>query len=112
MCKCRRKNHIVYDITSDGTNLILSVTNSTNIGNNQRFIFYFPKRLMGVIGSIVNGSPQPVLVNVNGVNIQLIDSNKQAVLSNQIPNRSDGRYIVPLTGEPYIQLYYPECVRF
>ena len=112
MCICRRRNHKVYDVTSNGTNLILSVTNSTNIGNNQRFVFYYPKRLMGVVGSVINGAPLPVLVNVNGDDIQLIDSNKQAILSNRIPNRADGRYIVPETGEPYIQLFYPECVRF
>lgn len=112
MCKCKRKNHIVYDITSDGTNLILSVTNSTNIGGNERFVFYFPKCRRETISDVVTGAPLPVLVNINSVNVQLIDSNGQAVLSNRVPKRSDGRYIVPETGEPFIRLFYPECVRF
>ncbi len=111
MCRCRRKNHIVYNVTSDGTNVTLFVSNSTNIGNNERFIFYFPKCAVR-IRDVVTGSPLPVLVNVDGVDIQLIDSNGQAILSNRVPRRADGRYIVPETGEPYIRLFYPECVRF
>ena len=34
MCKCNKRNHVVYNITSNATNLILSVSNSTNIGDN------------------------------------------------------------------------------
>ena len=112
MCKCNKRNHIVYNITSNDTNLILSVSNSTNIGDNERFVFYFPNCRRQTIRSVITGEPLPVLVNVNGVNVQLIDSNGQAVLSNRVPRRADGRYIVPETGEPFIQLFYPECVRF
>ena len=108
--KCR-KNHIVYNVTSNGTNVILSVSDSTNVGDGERFVFYFP-RCSKTIQSVVTGAPLPVLINVNGVNVQLIDSNQQAVESYRVPRRSDGRYIVPETGEPYVQLFYPECVRF
>lgn len=108
-CNCR-KLHRVFDVTATDTNLVLSVSNSTNIGDNERFKFYFPKSLKHAIGAVITGAPLPVLVNVNGVNVQLIDSNQQAVLSNRVPIRSDGRYIVPETGEPYIQLFYPNCV--
>ena len=112
MCKCNKRNHVVYNITSNATNLILSVSNSTNIGDNERFIFYFPNCRRQTIRSVITGAPLPVLVNVNGVDVQLIYSNCQAVLSNRVPRRADGRYIVPETGEPFIQLFYPECVRF
>ena len=109
MCNCNRFDHRVYNITSNGTNLILSVSNSTNIGANERFVFYFP-RCSKTIKSVVTGAPLPVLVNVNGANVQVLDSNEQAVLSYNVPRRSDGRYIVPETGEPYIQLFYPDEV--
>ena len=68
-----RCTHRVIDITADGTNLILTVANSTNIGNNERFKFYFP-RCAQRISNVVTGAPLPVLVNVNGVNVQLIDA--------------------------------------
>ena len=111
MIKCCRKSHRVFDITATDTNLILSVSNSTNIGDNERFKFYFPKSLKGAIGANITGAPLPVLVTVNGVDVQLIDTNGQAVLSNRVPIRSDGRYIVPATGEPYVLLYYSSCMR-
>ena len=111
MIKCCRNSHRVFDITATDTNLILSVSNSTNIGDNERFKFYFPKSLKGAIGANITGAPLPVLVTVNGVEVQLIDTNGQAVLSNRVPIRSDGRYIVPATGEPYVLLYYSSCMR-
>ncbi len=101
-------SHRVIDITSDGTNLILTVANSTNIGNNERFKFYFP-RCGQRIRNVVTGAPLPVLVNVNGVNVQLIDIYDRAVSSNRIPRRADGQYVVPATGEPFVRLYYPKC---
>lgn len=110
MCNCNRFNHRVYNITSNATNLILSVSNSTNIGDNERFVFYFPRCRRQTIKSVITGAPLPVLVNVNGVNVQVLDSNQEAVLSNNVPRRSDGRYIVPETGEPFIQLFYPDEV--
>ncbi len=109
MCNCNRLNHRVYNITSNGTNLILSVSNSTNIGENERFVFYFPQ-CGKKIRNVITGAPLPVLVTVNGVNVQVLDSNQEALLSNNVPRRSDGRYIVPETGEPYIQLFYPDEV--
>jgi hypothetical protein len=104
-CLC---SHRVINITTDGTNLILTVSNSTNVGNNERFKFYFP-RCSQRISNVITGAPLPVLVNVNGANVQLIDSYGRAVLSNRIPRRADGQYVVPTTGEPFVRLYYPKC---
>lgn len=102
--------HRVLNISATTTNLVLNVSNSTNIGNGERFKFYFPRCRTQRISDVITGAPLPVLINVNGANIQLINANKQAVLSNKVPRRSDGRYIVPTTGEPYIQLYNsPAC---
>jgi hypothetical protein len=108
---CCRNSHRVFDVTATATNLILSVSNSTNIGDNERFKFYFPKSQRGIIGANITSAPLPVLISVNGADVQLIDTNGQAVLSNRIPIRSDGRYIVPAIGDPYVLLYYPNCMR-
>lgn len=97
--------HRVFDISATATNLVLTVSNSTNIGNGERFKFYFPRCGAQRISDVITGTPLPVLINVNGTNVQLINANRQAVLSNRVPRRSDGRYIVPATGEPYVQLY-------
>lgn len=102
--KCKYRNHLVYDLSATDTNLILFISNSTNIGDNERFIFYFPQCVKR-IKDVITGAPLPVLLNVNGVNVQLLDSNLQPVLSNRVPRRSDGRYIVPETGEPYVRLF-------
>lgn len=110
MTNCLNFLHRVIEISATTTNLVLNVSNSTNIGNGERFKFYFPRHRTQRISDVITGAPLPVLINVNGANVQLIDSNKQAVLSNRVPRRSDGRYIVPSTGEPYVQLYYlPGC---
>lgn len=101
--------HRVFEVTATDTNLVLFVSNSTNIGNGERFTFYFPKCKRGAIGAVITGAPLPTLININGVNVQLIDSNNQAVDSNEIPRRSDGVYIVPTTGEPFVKLFYQQC---
>lgn len=100
--------HRVIDITATEANLVLTVANSTNIGNGERFKFYFPQ-CGDRISDVVTGAPLPVLVNVNGVNVQLIDAFGRAVFSNRVPRRSDGQYIVPATGAPYVRLFYPKC---
>lgn len=107
-CYCKHA-HRVFEVTATDTNLVLLVSNSTNIGNGERFTFYFPKSMRGAIGAVITGAPLPVLINVNGVNVQLIDSNNQAVNSNEVPRRSDGVYVVPTTGEPFVKLFFKQC---
>ena len=105
MINCCKHLHRVYDITVTATNVILLVCNSTNIGENERFVLYLPKSIRRIINATLTAGPLPVLINVNGADIQLIDVNNQAVESFNIPRRSDGIYIVPETGEPFVKLF-------
>lgn len=102
-------SHRVSTVTSTGTNLVLTVSDSTNIGNGQRFDFYFPR--FREIGNVITAAPLPTLINVNGANVQLINRFDESVLSNMIPRRSSGVYIVPAIGAPYVKLFNtPFCV--
>lgn len=103
-------SHKVENITTTETNVVLTVTDSTNISSLDKFSFYFPR--YKTIGSVVTGEPLPVLISVNGANVPVYDKNYQALLSDKIPRRSQGRYIVPDTGSAYVILYNTplECI--
>jgi len=105
MMNCCKHAHRVYDVTVTDTNVILSVFNSTNIGENERFVFYLPKPIRRIINASITAGSLPVLINVNGENVQLINVNNKAVESSNIPRRSDGIYITPVTGEPFVKLF-------
>lgn len=96
-------SHRVENITANTTNLILTVSDSTNISPYERFDFYFPE--YKTIKSVITAEPLPVLININGTNVTANDKNGQPLESDKIPRRSMGRYIVPETGTPYVVLY-------
>ncbi|MBR5012837.1 MAG: hypothetical protein IKY15_02745 [Clostridia bacterium] len=102
MCnyKC---SHRVETITATATNLVLTVSESTNISNYERFDFYFP--CYRSIGSVVTGDPLPVQVNINGVVVDVLNRFGEPLQSNRVPRRSKGTYIVPETGDPYLILH-------
>ena len=96
-------SHRVETITATDTNLVLTVSDSTNISPYERFDFYFPD--FKTIRSVITGAPLPVLISVNGTNVTVYNKNFEILESDEIPRRSMGRYIVPETGTPYIVLY-------
>lgn len=100
MCKC---SHRVETITVNDTNVVLTVSNSTNIGNYAKFDFYFPK--CKSLRRLVTGEPLAVLINVNGENVPLYNRYSIALLSDRVPRRSCGTYIVPESGSAYVILH-------
>ena len=96
-------SHKVELITATATNLVLTVTNSTNISNYEPFNFYFP--CFRSISSVVTGDPLPVQINVNGVAVSVYNRFAEPLQSNRVPRRSKGTYIVPTTGDPYVILH-------
>ena len=105
-----RCSHRVENVTATAANVILTVSESTNISPFERFDFYFPQ--CEGIGNIVTGEPLPVLISVNGANITVLDKNGLPLDSDKVPRRSQGRYIVPDAGTPYVILYntpYDRC---
>jgi hypothetical protein len=99
-CKC---SHVVETITATATNLVLTVSESTNISNYEPFNFYFPK--FRDIQSVVTGDPLPVQINVNGVAVDVLNRFGEPLQSNRVPRRSKGTYIIPETGAPYVILH-------
>ena len=96
-------SHRVETITATATNVVLTVSDSTNISNYDDFDFYFPK--FRTIRSVVTGDPLPVQINVNGVDVDVLNRFAEPLQSNRVPRRSCGTYIVPETGDPYVILH-------
>ena len=97
--------HIVETATYvAGTSLTLTVTNSTNVGDGDTFIFRCPV----TIRDNITFSPVPVLLEVNGVsNIPLKNKFGQPVQSDRVPKRAFGYYIADSASEtpaPYVIL--------
>lgn len=89
------------------TSLTLTVTNSTNISNGDLFIFRCPV----TVRDNITGAPVPVFVSLNGSTTATPIKNKFGIqiLSDRVPKRAFGYYVVPpTTGEetasPYVIL--------
>ena len=95
--------HRVETVTATATNVVLTVTDSTNISEYEEFNFYFP--CYRSIGNVVIGDPLPVQINVNGVAVNVLNRFGEPLQSNRVPRRSKGTYIVPATGAPYVILH-------
>lgn len=106
MCIC--KNHCLETAVSNGTNIILTVTNSTNINSLDCFNFSAGCKC---VADIVTGAPIPVLINVNGTDVMLLNKYCLPILSNRVPRRSRGAYVVPASEKPYVILFDTPCCK-
>lgn len=99
MCNCRCNNnvHRVVTATFNGTNVALTLTDSTDIGNKEPFNIIVCKP----ISSLVTGSPVPVVASINGVaTVPLRDAYGLPLMSNKVPwGKTCGTYIVDESGE-------------
>ena len=99
MCNCRCNNtHRVLTVTyTADTNITLTLTNSTDIGNKQPFNIAVYKP----ISSLVTGAPVPVVANINGVaTVSLRDRLGLPLMSNRVPRGvTCGTYVVDDSGE-------------
>lgn len=97
--------HFVETVVNVGATLQLITTNSTNISNLTPYYF----KRTGEISSVPT-APIPVTVGVNGTFVALNNKYGQQIMSDKIPRRAVGMYIVPETGDPYvILLTTPAC---
>ena len=83
--------HIVETATYvAGTSLTLTVTNSTNVGDGDIFIFRCPV----TVRDNITGVPVPVYANINGVaTIPVRNKFGQQIQSDRVPKRAFGYYI-------------------
>lgn len=105
--RCNRQCHKVETVTATATNVVLTVTNSTNISSLECFNFSVGCKN---ISDVVTGAPLPVQITVNGTAVNLLNKYSLPILSNRVPCRSRGAYVVPTTGDPYVILFdTPGC---
>lgn len=107
MCNCDKSCHKLETAISNGTNVILTVSNSNNISSLDCFNI---STCCKSVSDVVTGSPIPVLITVNGTNVALVNRYSLPILSNRVPFRSRGAYVVPDSGSPYVILFdTPKC---
>ena len=96
MCNCNY-NHRVVTATYSGTNVALTLTNSTDIGSKEPFNIIVCKP----ISSLVTSAPVPVVANINGVaTVPLRDRLGLPLMSNKVPKgKTCGTYVVDDSGE-------------
>lgn len=88
--------HRVTDVTVNDTNVILTVTDSNNIGSLERFNLICKKP----ISALVTGTPLAVQINVNGVVANVKNAFGLPLMSNVVPwGLTCGRYVVEGEGE-------------
>lgn len=107
MCNCNNV-HKVQTATVSGSNLVLAVTNSTNISSLDCFKLLVCKN----IGATVTTAPIPVQITINGTAVALNNKYGVQIYSNELPCRKMycGSYVVPSTGSPYVILFNtPSC---
>lgn len=94
---CNCNFHRVVTATYSGTNVALTLTNSTDIGNKEAFNIAVYKP----ISSLVTGAPVPVVADINGVaTVPLRDAYGLPLMSNRVPRgKTFGTYIVDDSGE-------------
>lgn len=106
MCNCKNNTHCVENVTVTDTNVALTVTNSTNISS----LECFNLKVNGCISNRVSGAPLPVQIVVNGTAVSLLNKYSLPILSNRVPRRAKGAYVVPTSGTPYVILFTtPRC---
>ena len=108
MCNCNNKIHCLETVTVTDTNVALTVTNSTNIRSLECFHFNAGCKC---ISDFVTGSPLPVQIIVNGTAVSLLNKYSLPILSNRVPRRAKGAYVVPDGGTPYVILFTTPCCK-
>ena len=95
--------HRVMTVTNTGTTIELTLTDSTNIGDMERFNMVCKK----TVGALVTTAPIPVTAVINGASVSVRNIYGQTLLSDVVPwGPSFGRYIVDDSGA-YLWLKTP-----
>lgn len=105
---CNNRNSLVVQtVTVTETNVALTVTNSSDRSSLDNFVFKTGDKS---VASVVTGSPLSVQIIINGTAVSLLNRYSLPILSNRVPRRSRGAYVVPASGTPYVILFdTPYC---
>lgn len=108
-CNCNNNKHCLETATSNGTNVVLTVSDSNNISSLDCFYFATGCKC---VSDVVTGAPLPVQIIVNGTAVSLLNKYSLPILSNRVPRRSRGAYVVPTGGgTPYVILFDTPCCK-
>lgn len=90
VCNCNN-THRVVTVSNTGTAIALTVTDSTNIGDFERFNLSVHKP----VSALVTGDPLPVTITINGVaGIPVKNAFGLPLMSNLVPwGKTCGRFI-------------------
>lgn len=105
---CNNRNILtVQTVTVTDTNVALTTTNSTDRSSLDSFLFKTGDKQ---VAGAVTGSPLPVQIVINDTAVSLLNKYSLPILSNRVPRRSRGAYVVPTGGTPYVILFdTPYC---
>lgn len=103
-CNCCPYLHKTTAISATGT---VTVANSNNIGNFDRFCIFFTINP----SSVITTAPVALSVTVNGAEVPVIDEWGYPVMSDKVVTRKVyiGRYIT-VNGESHVTLLNAPCV--
>jgi hypothetical protein len=106
-CNCNNKfynpfAHRLVTATA-GTTLVLTVTNNTNIADEEPFAFY----ANGSISSLIPAAPLPVEIEINGAAVPLWNKYGVQIQSNEIPRKAFGYYSADATTPHVILITTP-----
>ena len=92
VCLCNNLTHRVVTVANSGTAIQLTVTDSTNIGNQE----IFNLAVFKPISALVTGEPIPVTISINGVTgIPVKNALGEPLLSNLVPyGKTYGRFVM------------------
>ena len=92
VCLCNNLTHRVTTVINTGTAIQLNVTDSTNIGDKERFNLAVYK----TISALVTGAPLPVTITINGVaDVPVKNALGEPLLSNVVPwGKTYGRFVM------------------
>ena len=93
VCNCRCNiNHRVETVVNTGTAIALELTDTTNIGDLERFNLVVYR----AISTAVTGDPLPITTTINGVaGVPIKNAVGQPLLSNVVPyGRTYGRFVM------------------
>ena len=110
-CICSPSFHKSTALTNSGTEVNITITNSTNISS----LDCFELVLCDCPDNIVTGEPLPYTVTVNGTAVALLNKYSLPIFTNRLRLRKRyyGAYVVPTTGSPYVILWNtPDCAKY
>ena len=92
VCLCNSVTHRVATVINTGTAIQLNVTDSTNIGDKERFNLAVYK----TVSALVTGDPLPVTITINGVaDVPVKNAFGEPLLSNVVPwGKTYGRFVM------------------